>query len=57
VSIFHYTHIEEARKKKYGAILTNKQVLKMDHDWKALNSILNELFPARNLKEGCLSEN
>lgn len=55
--IFHYIKIEEDRKRQYGAILTPEQARKMDADWKTLNEVLNRLFPARNLSEGCLSNN
>jgi len=56
MTIFHYTNVETQRKKKYGAVLTNEQATKMASDWHKLNATLNEIFPARNLQGGCLSD-
>ena len=57
MTIFHYTKIEDNRKTKNGAVLTSEQAIKMDNDWKKLNAVLNDIFPARKLQEGCLSKN
>jgi hypothetical protein len=54
-TIFHYTKIEEERIKKFGSVLTQEQANKMDADWKALNTTLNEIFPNRTGR--CVSIN
>ncbi|WP_339719469.1 DUF2608 domain-containing protein [uncultured Paraglaciecola sp.] len=53
--IFHYTHIEEAREKQFGEVLTQQQADVMAQQWQQLNATLGQIFPARNLAEGCLS--
>lgn len=50
VEIFYYTKIKADRIKKYGEVLTQEQADKMDREWKALNVIINCIFPER-LKE------
>ena len=52
--IFHFTKIEAERKAAYGDVLTAQQAEKMDLDWRSLNVVLNEIFPARASTEGCL---
>jgi len=53
--IFHYTRVEEKRKEVNGAVITQKQAKKMESDWNELNRALNKIFPARDLKDSCLS--
>lgn len=57
VKIFHYTNIEELKKKRHGSVLTRDQAIRMDVDWKKLNTTLNAIFPNRNISSGCLSLN
>ena len=57
VSIFHFTKIEAERMNDYGNVLTQRQAEKMASDWRKLNTVLNEVFPSRNLPEGCLGRN
>ena len=52
--IFHFTKVEEERREDYGDVLTDEQAEKMDADWRNLNAVLNEIFPARDLEQGCL---
>ncbi len=52
--IFHYTRIEAEREAEFGDVLTAQQAEKMDSDWRSLNAVLNEIFPARASVEGCL---
>ena len=54
-TIFHYTKIEEERIEKFGSVLSQEQANKMDADWKALNTTLNEIFPNRT--GSCVSIN
>lgn len=54
--IFHYTHIEEEREKKFGQVLTQQQADNMAEQWQQLNATLGAIFPARNLAQGCLSQ-
>ena len=54
--IFHFTKVEAERKAAYGDVLTAQQAEKMDSDWRSLNAVLNEIFPARTLAEGCRFE-
>ncbi|MCY9855868.1 DUF2608 domain-containing protein [Vibrio mediterranei] len=51
--LIHYTKIVNDRIKKNGAVLTQPQAVKMDQDWKALETTLNTIYPERT--EGCLS--
>jgi len=53
--IFHYTKIESERIGQYGAVLTDQQAELMGEKWKTLNDTLNEIFPARDLGDRCLS--
>ena len=55
MNIFHYVRIEEERKQKYGSVVTEKQIEKMDADWKRLNKLLEAIFPARAKESSCLS--
>ena len=52
--IFHFTKVEAERKAAYGDVLTAEQAEKLDLDWRSLNAVLNEIFPARASAEGCL---
>lgn len=54
--IFHYTHIEEQREKQFGQVLTQQQADLMGQQWQQLNATLGQIFPARNLEQGCLSQ-
>jgi hypothetical protein len=53
--IVHYTAIEEKRQKQFGQVLTQGQADTMAEQWKQLNTILQQIFPARDLAQGCLS--
>ncbi|MDJ0751721.1 MAG: DUF2608 domain-containing protein [Woeseiaceae bacterium] len=53
--IFHFTKVEAERMASQGAVLTEQQAEKMDSDWRSLNAVLNEIFPARASAEGCLA--
>jgi hypothetical protein len=53
--IFHYTRIEDEREKQFGQVLTQGQADTMAEQWKLLNSTLQQLFPARNVAQGCLT--
>lgn len=54
ILVFHFTKVEAERKAAYGDVLTAQQAEKMDSDWRSLNTVLNEIFPARASTEGCL---
>ena len=56
-NIYHYTRVEESRRKTNGAVLTDTQADKMADDWNTLNETLNAIFPKRNMGEACLSDN
>lgn len=53
--IVHYTHIEDEREKQFGQVLSQAQADIMAEQWKQLNSSLSQIFPARDLAQGCLS--
>ncbi|MBL4630851.1 MAG: DUF2608 domain-containing protein, partial [Paraglaciecola sp.] len=53
--IFHYTRVEDEREHQFGQLLTQEQANNMAEQWKQLNSTLAQIFPARNLAEGCLT--
>jgi len=55
MNIFHYVRVEELRKKNYGSVITHEQVEKMDSDWKKLNQLLENIFPARVKTDACLT--
>lgn len=52
--VFHFTKVEAERETSHGAVLTAQQAEKMDSDWRSLNAVLNEIFPARASAEACL---
>lgn len=52
--VFHYTKVEEERKHTFGQVLTEDQAAKMASDWSQLNQVLEAIYPARKLPEGCL---
>ncbi|MEL6447355.1 MAG: DUF2608 domain-containing protein [Pseudomonadota bacterium] len=54
VRVFHFTRIEAAREEAFGDVLTERQAEKMAADWRRLNAVLNEVFPARAQATGCL---
>jgi hypothetical protein len=53
--IFHYTRIEDEREKQFGQVLTQGQADIMAEQWIQLNSTLHQIFPTRNLAQGCLT--
>jgi hypothetical protein len=53
--IFHYTRIEEQREKEFGQVLTQGQADNMAAQWQQLNTVLGQIFPARNQAQGCLA--
>ena len=53
--IVHYTRIEDERHKQFGQVLTQGQADIMAEQWKQLNITLQQIFPARDLAQGCLS--
>lgn len=54
--IFYYTHIEADRIEEFGAVLTQDQADKMAADYEKLQTVLQEIFPARPT-DSCLSLN
>ncbi|WP_299073150.1 DUF2608 domain-containing protein [uncultured Paraglaciecola sp.] len=52
--IYHYTHIEDQREKQFGHVLTQDQADNMAEQWLQLNRTLQQIFPARDLEQGCL---
>jgi hypothetical protein len=49
--IFHYTRVEAERVREHGTVLTREQADRMDADWKKLNAVLEEIFPARAARQ------
>lgn len=54
--IFHYRRVEDEREKRFGQVLTQNQADLMAQQWQQLNTTLGQIFPARNLAQGCLAQ-
>lgn len=52
--LFSFTRIEDNRIKNQGSVLTQEQANKMSQQWDKINSTLDQIFPARDLKGTCL---
>ncbi|ABM02133.1 predicted outer membrane protein [Psychromonas ingrahamii 37] len=56
LTAIHYTYIEEQRKKKFGAVLTQQQANTMASQWNDLKLKLDTLFPGRKNGGKCLNQ-